>query len=117
MIYYTQKNKELVPYLEKKASAEEYAAVGAYLKGVITYRSPAFGDGYAGIPDGYEVVDGVWVVKWVAHQRDVATNSEAAVEARKQDLRELTVEDIGNMSGDDKDALLVDILDVMKSTI
>lgn len=116
-MYYVLEGKELIPYkMLPESTASDYAAKGAYPLGQMVY-APNFGEGMIAVADGYEVIDGEWVNRWISQAVTGLSAEELALESKKQDLRELTVEDISSLTGDEKDRILVDMLDVMKSTI
>lgn len=87
---------------------------GAYGK-LITVK-PERVSGKVAIPDGYEVVGDAICNKW-KYIDAAPSQEEIDLEENKQALREADVTDIDNMDFFSKDKLLVNCVNVIKSTL
>lgn len=87
---------------------------GAYSK-LVTVK-PERVSGKLAIPDGYEIVDNTIRNKW-KYIDAAPSQEEIALEENKQALREADITDIDNMDFFSKDRLLVNCVNVIKSTL
>lgn len=120
MAYYKMVNDRLVRVYKSELSvpnptADDYAAIDAYPKAIAQMPIIATHGTYRHI--GFWLYEGKWIYQWEHVEAEEISATEQALEDIKTSIKNQSVTTISEMTFDEKDAILNNLLSIVKSLI